>query len=54
MPYVNCVLIKTKWLLESKYNLDTLCITLYVIGWEFSIDRNVILLMPISKIVCIY
>ena len=43
MPYVNGVLMKTKWLLQSKYNLDTLYIILYVIGWEFLIDRNVIL-----------
>ena len=53
MPYVNGALDETKWLLQSKYNLDTLYITLYVIEWEFSINRNVILLMPIFKIVCI-
>ena len=35
MPYVNVVLDETKWLLQSKYNLDTLYITLCVIGWEF-------------------
>ena len=52
MTYVNVILDKTKWLLQ--YNLDTLYITLYVIGWEFSINRNEILLMPIFKIVCIY
>ena len=53
MPYVNGALNETKWLLLSKYNLDTLYVTLYVIGWEFSINRNVILLMSIFKIVCI-
>ena len=43
MPYVNGALDETKWLLWSKYNLDTLYITLYVIGWEFSINRKIIL-----------
>ena len=46
MPHVNGVPDKTKWLLQTKYNFDTLYITQNVIGWEFSIDRNVILLMP--------
>ena len=50
MPHVNGVPDKTKWLLQSKYNLDTLYITQNVIGWEFSIDRNVILLMPIFRL----
>ena len=54
MPYVNVILDENKWLLQSKYNLDTLYIILYVIGWEFSINRNVILLILIFKIVCIY
>ena len=54
MTYVNAILDKTKWLLQSKYNLGTLYVTLYVIGAEFSINRNEILLMPIFKIVYIY
>ena len=29
MPCVNDALDETKWLLQSKYNLDTLYITLY-------------------------
>ena len=40
MPYVNVVLDEIKWLSQLQYNLDTLYITLYVIGWEFSINRN--------------
>ena len=48
--HVNAILDKTKWLLQSKYNLETL----YVIGVEFSINRNEILLMPIFKIVYIH
>ena len=38
--YVNVVLDEIKWLFQLQYNLDTLYITLYVTGWEFSINRN--------------
>ena len=40
MLYVNFILDETKWLLQSKYHLDILYITLCVIGLEFSIKRK--------------